>query len=354
MGGVAASPDVGCARSPADFTRNDVAIGTIKDSSRAAFKPLAESSCIAETLLKATSPNPFRDALTSYGKPTTLSPWSCCFPAASDPGQDAVRADDADVLHPLLPPAVQAVVRPGRPEGGDGQPVAPGRLADAVGCRPDGMASVGWKVSPIAIDRVTGLSKIPRSGWRKPSFRACRRSSAIRSPVTPGGLSRPFSRSRRLAGIPEPDGDRSSRLAVDMKEEPQAGQVAKPPPPDVGRHRREIESRQVHEPPQCGAARLSPFDGPAEVVNAIGARPGGFSRIPGQFVGLVDLAVGAILGEDRHSKARSVPAAGEFDEEGEGPGIPSGRAPETWSRAGGRRDVRRESSPRSRRGGPRS
>ena len=32
VGGVADSPDVGCARNPADFTRNDVAIGVTTDS----------------------------------------------------------------------------------------------------------------------------------------------------------------------------------------------------------------------------------------------------------------------------------------------------------------------------------
>jgi hypothetical protein len=37
----------------------------------------------------------------------------------------------------------------------------------------------------------------------------------IRSPDTPGELSRPFSRSRRTEGIPDQHGDSSMRLSVD-------------------------------------------------------------------------------------------------------------------------------------------
>ena len=55
----------------------------------------------------------------------------------------ADRADDADVLQPVLPPAVQAVVRPRRPQGRHGQPLAPRRLADALRRRPGRVAEVG-------------------------------------------------------------------------------------------------------------------------------------------------------------------------------------------------------------------
>ena len=47
-GGVAASPAFGWARSPADRTTSDVAIGTITDSCNAAFNPRTESSSIAD------------------------------------------------------------------------------------------------------------------------------------------------------------------------------------------------------------------------------------------------------------------------------------------------------------------
>ena len=80
----------------------------------------------------------------------------------------------------------------------------------------------------------------------------------------------------------------------------------------VGRHGPEIESWQVQEPVQCDASRLASCDGSVEASTS-GAKLHGLSGIPEHFVGLVDLAVGAILGEDCHSKARSVPAAGKFD-----------------------------------------
>ena len=52
----------------------------------------------------------------------------------------AGRADAADLLHAVLPPAVQAVVRARRPQGRHRQPLAPRRLEDAQRRRPDNLA----------------------------------------------------------------------------------------------------------------------------------------------------------------------------------------------------------------------
>ncbi len=52
------------------------------------------------------------------------------------------RAHDANVLHAILPPAIQALVRSRRTEGRHRQPLSPRRLADAQRCRPGGVAEV--------------------------------------------------------------------------------------------------------------------------------------------------------------------------------------------------------------------